>query len=66
MGAIYLGNSSQESILNSQSFIKRNVLAINDRFLGILTGSFASQVYYLNSNLLRTKFIKKENEKRYK
>lgn len=32
---------------------------MNEKFLGVLSGGFASQVHYLDTNTIRTRFLKK-------
>lgn len=46
--------------------VKKNVLAINDKFLAIISGNQPNQIHYLDVKTIKNKFFKRESEKKYK
>lgn len=48
------------------ALVKRNTVTINEKLLMVLSGGYCNQLHYLDTNTIRSRFIKKETEKRYK
>lgn len=42
------------------------MLAINDKFLAIVSGNQPNQIHYLDVKTIKNKFFKRESEKKYK
>lgn len=45
---------------------KRNTIAVNDKYIGVLSGGFGNQIHYLPVERVKNIFVKRENEKKYR
>lgn len=59
IGSNYL--TSSENHPNLFAITKRNVLTINEKLLAVLSGGYSSQIHYLDTSSIKTKFLKRES-----